>query len=66
MAAPAVGSRDGRSKSKRRLCPRPGCGRTWIAVSPDEGEVCPTCRLGQKPLSTLVSSTPPAPQKVAR
>jgi hypothetical protein len=35
-----------RSRSKRRACPREGCGRVWYALADEEPDVCPACRLG--------------------
>ncbi len=52
----AVPLRDGRAKAKRRVCPRPGCGRVWYALAADEGDLCPACRSGHAPLAVVGSS----------
>lgn len=51
-----VGARDERAKAKRRVCPRPGCGRVWYALEPGEPDVCPACRIGA-PLAVVGSSS---------
>ncbi len=51
----AVPLRDGRSKAKRRVCPRPGCGRVWYALDQSEPDICPSCRIGA-PLAVVGSS----------
>lgn len=56
-------ARDGRSKAKRRVCPRPGCGRVWYALDPSEGDLCPVCRTGHAPLAVTGSSRVQAPAR---
>ena len=44
-----------------RLCPK--CGQGWVKLKPDEPDICPTCRKGLAPLSTLRGGEP---EKVER
>ena len=42
-----------------RLCTK--CGQGWVRLRVDEPDICPTCRKGLDPLSTLRGGEPEKP-----
>ena len=43
-----------------RLCPK--CGQGWVKLKAAEPDICPTCRIGLGPLSTLRGESKPTPK----